>query len=229
MNNESGKNVLLKCESVTKTFKLDNREIHVLRGIDLEIKRGEFISVVGPSGAGKSTLLHILGTLEKPTGGKIWINNFETSSIDDNKRAELRRKHVGFVFQFHHLLPAFTALENVIIPSLILGQDRDQSEKQAEEILGSMGLGERLKNKPAELSGGEQQRVAVARALINSPDLVLADEPSGNLDRRTGHALEEDLVKFARERGAAVLVVTHNEEWANRADRVLNLVDGSIN
>ncbi len=220
--------LILKATGLTRTYRVGSQDIHALKGVDLSISPGEFIAIVGPSGAGKSTMLHILGTLEQPTSGNIIINGRESSNLTQIERAELRRTEVGFVFQFHHLLPAFTALENVMMPKLILGKPETEAAEAAKELLESFGLGERLNNKPAELSGGEQQRVAVARALVNSPSLLLADEPTGNLDRVTGRRLEDDLVRFARERGAAVLVVTHNDEWAARADRVLTLVDGNL-
>lgn len=219
---------LLAAHDVHKSFRLGKREIHVLRGIDLEVHGGEFVAVVGPSGAGKSTLLHILGTLERPTSGQVKIEGVNTTGLSLKKRSMLRRTRVGFVFQFHHLLPGFSALENVMMPSLILGTSRKEAEAPARDLLSSLGLADRLENKPPELSGGEQQRVAVARALMNRPSMILADEPSGNLDRETGRKLEDDLVRFSKERRAAVVVVTHNEEWAAKADRVVSLVDGRM-
>jgi lipoprotein-releasing system ATP-binding protein len=229
MNSSSpGENYVLKAEGITKTFKLGKREIPVLKGVNLEIQPGEFVAIVGPSGAGKSTLLHILGSLEQPTSGNITVDGRNMSSLSDDDLAQFRRKQVGFVFQFHHLLPAFSALENVMMPALIRGESDTVAKKNAGELLLSMGLGERFENKPAELSGGEQQRVAVARAMVNSPGLMLADEPTGNLDRATGSILEQDLIKIAKERNTAILIVTHNEEWAAKADRVLTLVDGQF-
>lgn len=216
----------LKAEGVKKDYQLGKHTIEVLRGIDLSVRAGEFVSVVGPSGAGKSTLLHILGTLERPTSGVISLGGRVTSALDDEQLALLRRESVGFIFQFHHLLPAFTALENVMMPQLVRGVSKKDAEGPARDLLVSLGVGHRLENKPSELSGGEQQRVAVARAMVNSPSLLLADEPTGNLDRETGTRLEQDLVAFTRERNAAVIVVTHNEEWAAKADRVIRLVDG---
>jgi len=204
------------------------REIRVLEGVDFAVRGGEFVSVVGPSGAGKSTLLHILGTLEHPTEGVVKIDGTDVATLNEEKQALLRRGTIGFVFQFHHLLPAFSALENVMMPARILGGSERDIERAARELLEKLGVGHRLDNKPSELSGGEQQRVAVARALINSPRVILADEPTGNLDRGTGRTLEEDFISFARDRGAAVVVVTHNEEWAAKADRVVSLVDGRI-
>ncbi len=224
----SGGNAIIKAESLIKTYHVGRREIAVLRGVDVQVAAGEFVAVVGPSGAGKSTLLHLLGTLEQPSSGTVLLDGNDVSALTQQERAKLRRSLVGFIFQFHHLLPAFSALENAMMPGLILGMSRYETEKPARDLLEHLGLGDRLHNKPAELSGGEQQRVAVARALINRPRVILADEPSGNLDRATGSLLEDDLVRFARELRSAVVVVTHNEQWAARADRVLRLVDGRI-
>ncbi|MBZ0264973.1 ABC transporter ATP-binding protein [bacterium] len=227
MNNLNGE-ILIQAESVEKHFLLEKRKIQVLDEVNMTVSRGEFTAVVGPSGAGKSTLLHILGSLEQPTGGVVKIQGKNLSKLTELQRNTLRNNEIGFIFQFHHLLPGFSALENVMMPKLISGQSASEAISPARELLTLLGLENRLNNKPAELSGGEQQRVAVARALINSPSLVLADEPSGNLDRVTGKKLEDDLVRFARERDAAVIVVTHNEEWAKKADRVITLVDGRI-
>lgn len=218
----------LLASGVVKNYQLGERTIEVLRGIDFSVDAGEFVAVVGPSGAGKSTLLHILGTLERPTSGTITITGQDTSSMSIEELALFRRESVGFVFQFHHLLPAFSALENVMMPALVRGLSRTEAEGPAKALLESLGVGHRLENKPAELSGGEQQRVAVARAMVNSPRVLLADEPTGNLDRETGQMLEADLVRFTREKGASVVVVTHNEDWAAKADRVIRLVDGRI-
>jgi lipoprotein-releasing system ATP-binding protein len=220
--------LVLDARGIEKRYLLGKREIPVLRGVDVAVRPGEFVAVVGPSGAGKSTLLHILGTLESPTAGRLLLDGREVAGMAPEPLAQFRRRAIGFIFQFHHLLPAFTALENVMMPARILGVSPQNAEPKARELLESMGVGHRLGNKPAELSGGEQQRVAVARALMNAPRMILADEPTGNLDRTTGRRLEEDLVHFARRRRAAVVVVTHNEEWASRADRVISLVDGRI-
>ncbi|MCB2211840.1 ABC transporter ATP-binding protein [bacterium] len=219
---------ILEARDVTKSFQQGRRTIDVLRGVDIAVHPGEFVAVVGPSGAGKSTLLHILGTLERPTSGTLKLLNHDVASMSGPKRAELRRGTIGFVFQFHHLLPAFTALENVMMPARVRGVSAQDASAPAQELLDSLGLGHRLENKPAELSGGEQQRVAVARALMNDPKLILADEPTGNLDRPTGRKLETDLINFVQQRGSSIVVVTHNEDWAERADRVVRLVDGRI-
>jgi len=221
-------NAAIEANSISKSFQLGKRTIEVLHEVDFAVQAGEFVAVVGPSGAGKSTLLHILGTLEQPTSGGVHLDGTAVSMMNEEQRALLRRRTIGFIFQFHHLLPAFTALENVMMPARILNVPNRDIEDEARGLLTSLGVGHRLDNKPAELSGGEQQRVAVARALINTPKVILADEPTGNLDRATGRKLEEDLITFAREKQAAVVVVTHNEEWAARADRVVSLVDGRI-
>ncbi len=226
--NDAAAGPLVEAKGVVKSYRLARRTIEVLRGVDLAVNAGEFIAVVGPSGAGKSTLLHILGTLEAPSAGEVLLGGRNVAAMSEQDRALLRRRDIGFVFQFHHLLPAFSALENVMMPARILGKGAAEAAGLARDLLAGLGLGDRLENKPAELSGGEQQRVAVARALVNRPHLILADEPTGNLDRPTGRLLEDDLVRFARERGAAVVVVTHNEEWAGRAGRVLRLIDGRI-
>ena len=218
----------LEATAISKSFQLGKRTIEVLHEVDFAVQAGEFVAVVGPSGAGKSTLLHILGSLEQPTQGSVKIDGQVISAMGEEARALLRRRTIGFIFQFHHLLPAFTALENVMMPARILAVPERDIETEARELLESLGVGHRLDNKPTELSGGEQQRVAVARALINSPRVILADEPTGNLDRGTGRKLEDDLIRFARDKQAAVVVVTHNEEWAAKADRVINLVDGHI-
>ncbi len=219
---------ILEVTDVRKSYQQGRRTIDVLRGIDFAIQPGEFVAIVGPSGAGKSTLLHILGTLESPSSGTLRLLGEDAASLRKEKRAELRRDTIGFVFQFHHLLPAFSALENVMMPARVRGVSAQDAKAPAQELLDSFGLGHRLENKPAELSGGEQQRVAVARALMNKPKLILADEPTGNLDRPTGRKLESDLIKFVREQGSSIIVVTHNEDWAERADRVVRLVDGII-
>ncbi|MFH0882295.1 MAG: ABC transporter ATP-binding protein [bacterium] len=228
MNGTDYETPALLAEGVVKNYQLGKHTIEVLRGIDFSVQPGEFVAVVGPSGAGKSTLLHILGTLERPTSGTVMITGRDTSKLTDDDLALFRRESVGFVFQFHHLLPAFSALENVMMPALVRGLTKAEAEGPAKALLESLGVGQRLDNKPAELSGGEQQRVAVARAMVNSPRVLLADEPTGNLDRGTGQKLEGDLVRFTREQGASVVVVTHNEEWAAKADRVIRLVDGTI-
>lgn len=202
--------------------------LEVLRGVNLEIKKGEVVSIVGPSGCGKSTLLHILGTLDKPDMGEIVINNKSLSELSGNRLASFRNKHIGFVFQFHHLLPEFTALENVCIPGWLSGRGKTEVKNKAEELLKMLGLSERNENKPNQLSGGEQQRVAVARALINNPDIVFADEPSGNLDSANAQELHQLFFDLRKKFNQTFLIVTHNEELSQLSDRVLHMKDGRI-
>ncbi len=202
--------------------------LQVLKGVSLHINKGEIISIVGASGAGKTTLLHILGTLDKPNKGSLVINNSTISGFNDKKLAEFRNKNIGFVFQFHHLLPEFTAIENVCIPAFIAGTSKSQAEEKAIELLTFLGLKERMHHKPSELSGGEQQRVAVARALINNPAVVLADEPSGNLDSSSAKELHKLFFTLREKFNQTFVIVTHNEELANMADRKLVMKDGNI-
>jgi lipoprotein-releasing system ATP-binding protein len=202
--------------------------LEVLRGVNLEIKKGEVVSIVGPSGCGKSTLLHILGTLDKPDMGQIAINSTSLSELSGNKLAAFRNRHIGFVFQFHHLLPEFTALENVCIPGWLAGRGKVEVKSKAEELLKILGLKERNENKPNQLSGGEQQRVAVARALINNPDIVFADEPTGNLDSANAQELHQLFFDLRKQLDQTFLIVTHNEELSELSDRVLHMKDGRI-
>jgi lipoprotein-releasing system ATP-binding protein len=200
----------------------------VLRGIDLEVHRGEVVAIVGTSGAGKSTLLHLLGALDHPTAGDIWLDGSRYADLDPASLAEIRNRKLGFVFQFHHLLREFSALENVMMPLLIGGTPPRMARARAEEVLAQVGLAGRMSHRPAELSGGEQQRCAVARALVHDPSLVLADEPSGNLDHANSERLHEVFFRLAREFETAVLVATHNRQLAAQADRILWLEDGHI-
>lgn len=200
----------------------------VLQGVNLEISRGEVVSIVGPSGCGKSTLLHILGTLDKPDSGEIIINNKSIGALSANKLAAFRNRHIGFVFQFHHLLPEFSALENVCIPGWLAGRNKKEVKEKAEELLKILGLKERNENKPNQLSGGEQQRVAVARALINNPDIVFADEPTGNLDSANAQELHRLFFDLRKQLNQTFLIVTHNEELSQLSDRVLHMKDGKI-
>lgn len=205
--------------------------LHVLKGVDLHIKKGEIVSIVGASGAGKTTLLQILGTLDKPTyetNTYLEINSQEITKMKDKNLSKFRNLHLGFIFQFHQLLPEFTALENVYIPGLIAKRDKKEAEKEAEKLLDYLGLSHRLNHKPSELSGGEQQRVAVARALINKPAVIFADEPSGNLDTASAENLHQLFFKLRDEFGQTFVIVTHNEDLANMADRKLVMVDGKI-
>jgi lipoprotein-releasing system ATP-binding protein len=202
--------------------------VEVLRGVDIDVERGEIVSIVGSSGAGKSTLLHILGTLDKADIGTVELNEAEVSSLQGKKLADFRNKHIGFVFQFHHLLPEFTALENVCIPGWLAGKRKKEVEQRARELLNVLGLTDRLDNKPNQMSGGEQQRVAVARALINNPAIVFADEPTGNLDSANAKELHQLFFDLRNKFNQTFLIVTHNEELAQLSDRVLHMKDGKI-
>lgn len=219
---------LLISKNVSKTYHLGHQAIEVLRGVSMSIAAAEMVTIVGPSGAGKSTLLHILGALDRPTTGSVEIEGEDVFSRADVPLAEFRNKTVGFVFQFHHLLPEFTAVENVMMPALIARKSRKEMVQPASELLEQVGLGHRLNHKPGELSGGEQQRVAIARALINRPKLVLADEPSGNLDQKNARALHELMWQISRNDQTTFVIVTHNEELAALSNRQLHLHDGII-
>ncbi len=224
-----GKAMAVQAEGVTRDFAgADGRTIRVLRGVDLELARGDTVSIVGPSGSGKSTLLHILGGLDLPTSGSIALGGSDLANLDDLELASVRNRYVGFVFQFHHLLRDFTALENVMMPQLIAGQPRAAARKRALELLDQVGLAERAGHVPAKLSGGEQQRVAAARALANEPPVLLADEPSGNLDLETSEILHDVLFDLVRDHGTAMVVVTHNQALARRTDRILRLAAGVL-
>ncbi|MGV3596562.1 MAG: ABC transporter ATP-binding protein [Bacteroidota bacterium] len=203
-------------------------KLHVLKGVNLEIKKGEIVSIVGASGAGKSTLLQILGTLDNADEGNMTVNDIQVSKLRGKELAKFRNKHLGFVFQFHHLLPEFTALENICIPAFIAGTGKAEAEKRALELLDFLGLKERAGHKPSALSGGEQQRVAVARALVNNPDVVMADEPSGNLDSKSAGELHQLFFDLRDKFGQTFVIVTHNEALADRTDRKLVMTDGLI-
>lgn len=202
--------------------------VEVLRGVDIEIQKGEIVSIVGSSGAGKSTLLHILGTLDKADRGDVSLDTTMISALTGKKLASFRNKHIGFVFQFHHLLPEFTALENVCIPGWLAKRKKTEVEEKAKELLEILGLKDRLENKPNEMSGGEQQRVAVARALINNPSVIFADEPTGNLDSANARELHQLFFDLRKQFNQTFLIVTHNEELATLSDRVLHMKDGKI-
>lgn len=215
---------MIDIKNITKSF----GSLQVLRGVNLHINKGEVISIVGPSGAGKTTLLQLIGALDRPTSGSISFNGKELACMSDKQLATFRNKHVGFVFQFHQLLPEFTALENIIIPALIAGRSRGEAEREAMELLGIMGLKERAEHKPSELSGGENQRVAVARALINKPELILADEPSGSLDSKNKDELHKLFFDLRDRYGQTFFIVTHDEELARITDRTIRMVDGVV-
>jgi lipoprotein-releasing system ATP-binding protein len=215
---------MLKAEQIFKKYD----QLEVLKGVDLHIEKGEIVSIIGSSGAGKSTLLHILGTLDTPDSGKIFLFNESVHLLKGKKLAAFRNKHIGFVFKFHHLLPEFTALENVCIPGWIAGRKKKEVQDEAQRLLELLGLSSRLENKPQQLSGGEQQRVAVARALINKPAIVFADEPTGNLDSHNAKELHELFVRLRDEFSQTFLIVTHNEELASMSNRTLHMKDGVI-
>ncbi len=219
---------ILQLESVTRSFRQGEKEIVVLTGVDAVLWPGQAVALVGPSGAGKSTLLHITGLLESPTSGRVIINGRDCATLSEADRTRLRRKEIGFVYQFHQLLPEFTALENVVIPQLILGKSRKAAEAHARALLAGVGLAERAEHRPAELSGGEQQRTAICRGLANSPRLLLADEPTGNLDPHTSEHVFRQLVDVIRNQGVAALIATHNLELASRMDRVLQVQEGQL-
>ncbi len=215
---------MIKATNIHKSY----GDLHVLKGIDLSVEKGEIISIVGKSGAGKSTLLHILGTLDLPDKGSLELNNTKVSDLSQKDMARFRNKNIGFIFQFHHLLNEFTAEENVAIPAFISGEPKQKSLNRAKELLDYLGLADRITHKPNELSGGEQQRVAVARALMNDPSVVFADEPTGNLDKATSNDLHNLLQKLRNEMNQTFVIVTHNEELSNLSDRTITMEDGLI-
>lgn len=219
---------MIEAVNLTKSFKMENLELTVLKGVNLSIARGEMLAIIGASGAGKSTLLHILGTLDRPTSGTVLFEGQDLFTLSDQKQAEFRNRRIGFVFQFHHLLPEFTALENVCLPAYIQHRSDQDVREEAMSLLKDVGLEHRMTHKPGELSGGEQQRVAVARALIQRPNLVLADEPTGNLDTHTGDALFNLMRTLNRSRGITFVIVTHNEKLSAQADRIIHMEDGRI-
>jgi lipoprotein-releasing system ATP-binding protein len=219
---------VLKLDRLVRTFRQGERRIEVLAGASAELHPGEAVALVGPSGAGKSTLLHIAGLLETPDGGHVYVNGRDCSNMNDQERTRVRRVEMGFIYQFHQLLPEFSALENVVIPQLINGRGRKRAALHARNLLATLGLAERVDHRPAELSGGEQQRTAIARALANRPRLILADEPTGNLDPHTAQHVFESLLSLIRGTGLAALIATHNLDLARRMDRVLRMADGQL-
>jgi lipoprotein-releasing system ATP-binding protein len=223
------KKILIKTSGLTKEYQLSkDSTLKVLRGIDLEVYEGEVVSIVGPSGAGKSTLLHLIGTLDKPTAGDVWFEDKKVSDLGSNDLARFRNTRIGFVFQFHHLLPEFTAIENVAIASMISGRSFKEVEVRAKELLTEVGLGERINHKPSELSGGETQRVAIARALVNSPGVVLADEPTGNLDTHNSEEIMHLIFRLREKYNQTFIIITHNEKFAGMTDRTIKMLDGVI-
>src|SRR6185437_2908083 len=223
-----GGGAALQLRQVRKVFHQGGVELAVLNGVDLTLAAGEIVALVGPSGAGKSTLLHVAGLLERPDGGMLLIGGRECGDLSDEHRTLLRRRALGFVYQFHHVLPEFSALENVMLPQMIAGVARAAARRKAEALLGRVGLAERLTHRPARLSGGEQQRVAIVRALANDPKILLADEPTGNLDHSTAANVMETLIEIVRAHGLAALIATHNLELAARLDRTVALEDGTL-
>lgn len=221
-------NAVLALDGIVKTFKQGGADLEVLRGGSVRIQRGETVALVGPSGAGKSTLLHVAGLLERPDVGEITMSGVACSKLTDDRRTELRRVMIGFVYQFHHLLPEFSALENVVVPQMIASVSKLVAEERAHALLETVGLANRITHRPARLSGGEQQRVAIARALANRPHLLIADEPTGNLDQKTAERVFELLVTLSNDAGVAMLVATHNPDLAARMDRTLIIRGGIV-
>ncbi|GAA4484187.1 ABC transporter ATP-binding protein [Gluconacetobacter asukensis] len=226
MNDASDMPLVLR--DVRRTFRSGDERLDVLRGVDLSLRAGEIVALVAPSGTGKSTLLHLAGLLESPDAGQVIVGGQDAGRLGDLERTAIRRRMIGFVYQAHHLLPEFTALENVVLPQLIAGVRRADARVRAEALLGSFGLAHRLDHLPGRLSGGEKQRVAIARALANRPGILLADEPTGNLDVKTSEAVFDELLHMVRGQGVAALIATHNEELAARMDRVVTLRDGQL-
>lgn len=220
--------IVLELAAIERTYKTAAGELQVLRGTDLQLRAGELVGLVGPSGSGKSTLLHTAGLLERPEAGKILLDGIDCLRLDDKGRTAIRRSKIGFVYQFHHLLPEFSAADNIAMPLMIAGVKRSIARDKAQSLLAEMGLSERGSHQPAQMSGGEQQRVAIARALANDPRLVIADEPTGNLDAETTERVFSTLIKMVRQEGAAVLVATHNLSLTRHMDRVLTLKDGKL-
>ena len=221
-------NPVVQVRGLTRSFEQGGVRIDVLRGVDVDIHPGEIVALLGPSGSGKSTMLQAIGLLEGGFGGSIAIAGTDAEKLNGDDRTTLRRDHIGFVYQFHHLLPDFTAIENVVLPQMVAGKSQAEAEVRAHELLGVLGLAERLTHRPSQLSGGEQQRVAVARALANKPALVLADEPTGNLDEATADRVFDEFIRLVRGEGSAALVATHNERLAWRMDRTLRLHEGKL-
>lgn len=228
MNNTTTPSSVLSCVDLVKTFIEGDRRLVVLDKLNLELRRGERLAVVGASGAGKTTLLQLLGGLDLPTSGRVSIEGKDITKLDEIERGLLRNQHMGFIYQFHHLLPEFTAQENVAMPLLIRRMDGEEAMARSSDLLERVGLAERLTHKPSQLSGGERQRAAVARALVTNPDLVLADEPTGNLDHRTGDRVFELMLELNRTAGTALVVVTHDLSIARRMDRIVELIDGTL-
>ncbi len=221
-------NTILELKNVYKTYHLGKIEVPVLKGVNISIKHGEFASLVGPSGCGKSTCMHIMGCLDTPTKGKVILDGKDVSRLSENRLAEARGKKVGFVFQVFNLIPSLTVLENVMLPMMFQGKPKEQRRKRATELLGIVGLEKRLDFKPNEISGGEQQRTAIARALVNDPDMILADEPTGNLDSKTGAVVVDFLKRINKEKDKTIVIVTHDMNIAKQAQRIIRMKDGVV-
>jgi lipoprotein-releasing system ATP-binding protein len=221
--------IILELNDIHHHYKQGGEDLHILKGINFSVKAGETIAMLGQSGAGKSTFLHIAGLLEKASKGEVMIDGISCNSLSDIERTKIRRFKIGFVYQFHHLLPEFTAIENISIPQMVAGVSQKAAHKRSVELLEKMGLSDRMSHRPSQLSGGEQQRVAIARALANHPAILLADEPTGNLDEKTGGAVLDELLKISKEENIAALFVTHNRSLASRMDKCFELKNGDIN
>ncbi|PCJ33349.1 MAG: ABC transporter [Alphaproteobacteria bacterium] len=219
---------ILELKNIHRHFIQGNKDLHILKGVDFTLKKGEVVTLVGASGSGKSTLLQIAGLLDAMGEGEVIIDGENCGGLTDNRRTRIRRHDVGFIYQFHHLLPEFTALENVMLPRIIAGRSKGRARKSASKMLEKLGLGQRLDHRPSELSGGEQQRVAIARALINKPKILLADEPTGNLDEATGNGVMNELLRLSREEGISALIATHNTQLALKMDRCVTLHNGLL-
>ena len=225
---DSANNIMLLTRDLRKTYFSSGGEVEVLRGVSIGVSKGEIAAIIGPSGVGKSTLLNLIGALDRPSSGEVLINGEDLFSKNDAELAEFRNSTIGFVFQFHHLLPELSAFENVMLPALLAGKPKELIHERTTSLLNDVGLSKRGSHKPSELSGGERQRVAIARAIINDPKLILADEPTGNLDRENAEEMYELIWKLREENQQTFLIVTHNEELANKTDRIIRLVDGYV-
>ena len=221
-------NLVLNLSDISRTYKQGREKLHVLQGVDLTVSEGEIVALVGPSGSGKSTLLHVAGLLEKPDGGTVEISGEACNAMNDDARTAVRREKLGFVYQYHHLLPEFSALENIMIPQIIAGLSKGEARERANQLLETLGLTQRASHRPARLSGGEQQRIAIARAVATAPKLLLADEPTGNLDPHTADDVFDMLLQLVRGAGLAAMIATHNPELARRMDRIVRLDDGHL-
>ncbi len=227
-NNKKQLDIVLTLDNISRIYSQGNNQINVLNNVNLEMRRGEIISLVGNSGSGKSSLLHIAGLLEKPNSGEIYISDVKCSKMTDFERTIVRRVSIGFIYQFHHLLSDFTAVDNVAMPMLLSGSDKVYSKNKAIDLLNNLGLQDRVNHLPSQLSGGEQQRVSICRALANKPDILLADEPTGNLDIKTAEVVFEQFISLARKNNTSVLLATHNQKLSEKSDRTIRIIDGQL-